>query len=74
MIKHKFRVWLEDKMVFSDCAIGEYEFVFNINGFMEFNVWNDEIHKLTPDGDQIFSGFEFYTNDIMQFSGLKDKN
>ncbi len=70
----KFRVWYEDMMIFSDCPIGEYEFVFNADGAMEFHVWNDEIHKLTSDGDQTFAGFEYYTSDIMMSAGLNDKN
>lgn len=71
---HKFRAWFEDEMIFSDCAIGEYDFVFDSNGNMEFDVWNDEMHKLTPNGDVTYSGWETYTQDIMQFTGAKDMN
>lgn len=35
-------------------------------------MWNDEIHTLTPDGDQTHSGFEFYTDEIMQMSEIVD--
>ena len=54
----KFRAWFEDEMIFSDCATGEFDFVFDSDGNMEFNVWNDEKHKLTPDGDVGFWKFE----------------
>ena len=71
---HKFRAWFEDEMIFSDCAIGEFEFVFDVDGNMEFNVWNDEMHKLTTDGDVTYSGWDTYTTDIMQCTGAKDMN
>lgn len=70
MIKLKFRVWYEDEMIFSDCAIGEFEFTFDNEGNMVFNVWNDELHKLTPDGDVTYAGWEEYTRNIMRSIGL----
>ena len=74
MKKLKFRVWFEGVMIYSDCPSGEYEFTFDENGEMVFNVWNDEIHKLTPDGDVSCSGWDTYTKDIMQYIGRNDKN
>ena len=70
----KFRAWFEDEMIFSDCPTGEFEFVFDDSGSMEFNAWNDEKHKLTPDGDVTYAGWDTYTTDIMQYTGMKDKN
>lgn len=70
----RFRAWYEGEMIFSDCAVGEFEFAFDVNGNMEFNVWNDEMHKLTPDGDVTYSGWDTYTTDIMQYIGYADIN
>lgn len=74
MNKIKCRAWFEDEMIYSNCAVGEYEFTFDFNGEMIFNVWNDEIHKLTVDGDTIYSGWDLYTKDIMFYVGFEDKN
>lgn len=74
MIAIKCRAWFEDKMIYSDCAIGEYEFTFDHDGEMVFNVWNDEIHKLTTNGDTTYSGWDLYTKDIMFYIGFNDKN
>ena len=74
MSKNKCRAWVEDKMIYSDCASGEFEFTFDHNGEMIFNVWNDEIHKLTVDGDTTYSGWDLYTKNIMFYVGFDDKN
>jgi len=70
----KFRVLFEDEMIFSDCPIGEFKFDFDSKGNLCFYVWNDEIHKLTVDGDVTYSGWDLYAIDIMQYTGMKDQN
>lgn len=70
----KFRVWYIDEMVFSDCAVGECEFVFDNNGEMRFDVWQTELHELTVDGDVTYSGYDTYTKDTMQYIGRRDMN
>jgi len=69
----KFRVYFIDKMIYSaNYAPEEYEFSFDDAGELVFEVWNPEIHFLTPDGDNVRGGFEPYTKDIMQFTGMYD--
>ena len=71
----KFRVWYVDEMIYSsEYAIGEFDFSFDTHGEMLFSVWNDEMHELTLDGDVTYSGWDAYTKDIMQYTGMKDKD
>jgi len=73
-MKIKCRALHEDEMIYSDCPIGEFDFSFDDKGELCFSVWNDEKHKLTPDGDVTYSGWEYYTSDIMLCLPIKDKN
>ena len=59
----KFRAWYEGKMIFSNCAIGEYNFECNNKGELVFYVWNDTCHT-----------WDLYTDDIMMCTGLNDVN
>ena len=59
----KFRAWYEGEMIFSDCAIGEYNFECDYKGELKFYAWNDTCHT-----------WDLYTDDVMMFTGLKDKD
>ena len=75
MTQLKFRVFHIDEMIYTDnYACGEFEFAFDEKGEMVFYAWSTEIHTLTPDGDVVSAGFEPYTQDIMQFTGMYDRN
>jgi uncharacterized phage protein (TIGR01671 family) len=70
----KCRAWFEDEMIYSNCDIADYIFDFNPDGELCFNIWNDELHKLTPNGDVTFLGWDEYTKNIMMFTNFCDIN